>query len=108
MTPRAAKLYGLNASGWAPTGLTIDFLKSKGFATMPISGIYCVTVPGAVDGWQKILDRFGNKKMPEILAPAIKAAEEGFPVTEWTAALWRDNADVLRGKPGGRPDLASR
>ena len=46
---------------------------------MPQHGIQTVTVPGAVDGWQKLLDRFGKKKFPEVLAPAIKAAEDGFP-----------------------------
>src|SRR5579863_3424423 len=80
---KSGKLYGLNASGWAPTGLTIDFLKKQGLREMPARGIYSVTVPGAVDGWQKLLDRFGAKKLPDVLAPAIRTAEEGFPVTEW-------------------------
>src|SRR5678815_1924027 len=56
---RTGKLYGLNASGWAPAGLTPDFLKAKGFTNMPQSGIHSVTVPGAVDGWDKLLHRFG-------------------------------------------------
>ena len=94
---KSGKLYGLNASGWAPSGLTIDFLNDKGFQSMPINGIYSATVPGAVDGWQKLLDRFGKKKMSEVLAPAIKAADDGFPVTEWIAELWRANAEFLRG-----------
>ncbi len=94
---KSGKLYGLNASGWAPSGLTIDFLNDKGFQSMPINGIYSATVPGAVDGWQKLLDRFGKKKMSDVLAPAIKAADDGFPVTEWIAELWRANADFLRG-----------
>src|SRR5262244_3842160 len=50
---KSGKLYGLNASGWAPKQLTIDFLKSKGFAKMPHEGVHSVTVPGAVDGWSK-------------------------------------------------------
>ena len=58
-------------------------------ATCPRRGIQRVTVPGAVDGWQKLLDRFGKKKFAEVLAPAIQAADEGFPVTEWTAGLWQ-------------------
>ena len=121
---KSGKLYGLNGSGYAPTGLTIDFLKRQGLREMPQRGIYSVTVPGAVDGWQKMLDRFGSKKFPEILGPAIRTAEEGFPVTEWTGALWRDNAGELQANdaaiqtllPGGRapavgdvfrnPDLA--
>lgn len=82
------KLYGLNASGWAPAGLTIDFLRSKGFSDMPERGIHAVTVPGTVDGWSKLLARFGTKKFSELLAPAIHYAREGFPVPELDAEDW--------------------
>src|SRR5487761_840310 len=88
---KSGKLYGLNASGWAPAGLSIEFLKKQGFQDMPLRGIQAVTEPGAVDGWQKLLDRFGKKKLSEVLAPAIRTADEGFPVTEWTSELWRAN-----------------
>jgi len=94
---KSGKLYGLNASGWAPAGLTIDFLKSQGFRDMPQQGIQSVTVPGAVDGWQKLLDRFGKKKLSEVLAPTIRTAGDGFPITEWISGLWAANADFLRG-----------
>ncbi len=94
---KSGKLYGLNASGWAPAGLTIEFLRKQGFQDMPGEGIQSATVPGAVDGWQKLLDRFGKKKFSEVLAPAIRAAEDGFPVTEWTSGLWAANAEFLRG-----------
>jgi len=94
---KSGKLYGLNASGWAPAGLTIEFLKKQGFSDMPGAGIQSVTVPGAVDGWQKLLDRFGKKKFSDVLAPVIKTAEDGFPVTEWTSGLWAANAEFLRG-----------
>ena len=94
---KSGKLYGLNASGWAPAGLNAQLLlKDKGFRSMPLRGIYSVTVPGVVDGWQKLLERFGNKKLPEVLAPAIHVAEQGFPVTEWVANLWANNAQVVR------------
>jgi len=86
----------LNASGWAPAGLTPEFLKGKGISAMPQSGIHSVTVPGAVDGWDKLLKRFGRKKLPEVLAPAIRYAEEGFPVTEIFASYWEDSAAKLR------------
>jgi gamma-glutamyltranspeptidase / glutathione hydrolase len=85
---KRSKLYGLNASGWAPAKLTIEFLKSKGIDKMPTHGIHTVTVPGAVDGWWKLLSRFGSKKFPEVLAPAIHYARDGFPVAEWDAAYW--------------------
>jgi gamma-glutamyltranspeptidase/glutathione hydrolase len=93
---KSGKLYGLNASGWAPAGLSIEFLKSKGVARMPQEGIQSVTVPGAVDGWSKLLARFGTKKFSEVLAPAIYYAREGFPVPEWDAAYWADAVDILK------------
>ena len=77
---KSGKLYGLNASGWAPSGLTIDFLNDKGFQSMPITGIYSATVPGAVDGWQKLFDRFGKKKISDVLAPAIRPPTKAFPL----------------------------
>jgi len=93
---KSGKLYGLNASGSAPAALNAQLLRDKGFREMPLRGIYSVTVPGVVDGWQKLLDRFGTKKFPEVLAPAIHVAEQGFPVTEWVSNLWVNNADVVR------------
>ena len=93
---KANRLYGLNASGWAPRELTIDFLHRQGLRAMPQRGVHSITVPGAVDGWQKLADKFGRKKLAEVLAPAIRAAEEGFPVTEWVSSIWAPNADLLR------------
>src|SRR5580658_2003130 len=58
---KTGKLYGLNASGWAPKSLTIEHLKAKGITEMPQSGIDSATVPGVVDGWQKLHDRFGKR-----------------------------------------------
>jgi gamma-glutamyltranspeptidase/glutathione hydrolase len=88
---RTGRLYGLNAGGWAPTGLTPSFVRSKGIDRMPGRGIYTVTVPGAVAGWEAMRARFGKLPMSDLLAPAIFYAEQGFPVTEviadeWTAA----------------------
>jgi gamma-glutamyltranspeptidase/glutathione hydrolase len=88
---KANKVYGLNASGWAPKGLTPEFLQSKGLLWMPSSGIHSVTVPGAVAGWNALLSRFGAKAFADVLAPAIAYAKAGFPVTEifgddWEAA----------------------
>jgi len=93
---KSGKLCGLNASGWAPAGLSIEFLKSKGVNGMPQAGIQSVTVPGAVDGWSKLLARFGTKKFSEVLAPAIYYAREGFPVPEWDAAYWAEAVDYLK------------
>ena len=100
---KTGKVYGLNASGWAPKAASIDLLKSKGFTTMPNLGIQSVTVPGAVDGWSKLLSRFGKKTFAEVLAPAIYYAREGYPVPEWTAAYWADYVDLLK-----KDDVAAR
>src|SRR5438874_319592 len=70
-------LYGLNASGWAPKALTADYLLGKGDKTMPQKGINSVTVPGTVDGWDKLLKKFGRKTFGDVLAPAITYAEHG-------------------------------
>ncbi|MGC0771749.1 MAG: gamma-glutamyltransferase [Candidatus Acidiferrum sp.] len=93
---KANKLYGLNASGWAPAGLTIEYLHKQGLRDMPQSGVNSITVPGAVDGWQKLSDRFGRKKLKEDLAAAIRTAQDGFPVPEWDAAYWAEEVDYLR------------
>lgn len=93
---KTGKFYGLNASGWSPAGLTPEFLKSKGITQMPQSEINSVTVPGAVDGWDKLLHRFGHKRLAEVLAPAIRYAEEGFPVTEIFSSYWVASEQKLR------------
>ncbi len=93
---KSGKLYGLNASGWAPAALNAQMLRDKAMRQMPLRGIYSVTVPGAVDGWQKMLEKFGHKKLADVLAPAIQIADTGFPVTEWVASLWSANAQVVR------------
>jgi gamma-glutamyltranspeptidase / glutathione hydrolase len=93
---KANKLYGLNASGWAPKGLTIEYLQKQGIRSMPQQGVNAITVPGAVDGWQKLADKFGRKKLAEDLAAAIQTAQDGFPVPEWTAAYWAASVNYLR------------
>src|SRR5713226_4303461 len=93
---KANKLYGLNASGWAPKALTIEFLHKQGLRDMPQRGVHPITVPGAVDGWHALAEKFGRKKLGEDLAGAIRTAEEGFPVPEWTAAYWAAEVDLLR------------
>ncbi len=93
---KANKLYGLNASGWAPKALTIDFLHKQGLRDMPQTGVHSITVPGVVDGWQKLADKFGRKKLKDDLAAAIRTAQDGFPVPEWVAAYWAAEVDLLR------------
>ena len=94
---RTDRLYGLNASGWSPKGLTVEALRRLGLKEMPQSGVQSITVPGAVEGWQKLADKFGRKKLGEDLAAAIQTARQGYPVTEMVAAYWAANVDYLRG-----------
>jgi len=93
---KTGKLYGLNSSGWAPKGLTIEHLKAKGITKMPEYGIDTVTVPGAVWGWQALHQRFGHLPWKEIFQPAIFYAENGYPVPELIHAFWADAASVLQ------------
>ena len=76
------KLYGLNASGRSPKNLTLDYFKNKSFSEIPAYGPLPVSVPGCVDGWFEMHDKFGSAPMHEILRPAIEYADNGFPVTE--------------------------
>jgi len=94
---KANKLYGLNASGWAPRGLTIEALHKQGLREMPQAGVNTITVPGTVEGWQKLADKFGRKKLSDDLEAAIQTAKNGYPVTEWVAMYWAANTDYLRG-----------
>lgn len=98
---KSQQLYGLNASGWSPAGLTPEFLKTQGFTNMPQRGIHAVTVSGCVEGWQQLLDRFGRKKFSEVLAPAIRLADEGFPVTEMISQYWAGAKTAFREDPSG-------
>ncbi len=79
---RTGKLYGLNSSGWAPKGLTVEHLKAKDVTQMPQSGIDSVTVPGAVAGWDALHQRFGRLAWKELFQPAIFYAQNGLAVPE--------------------------
>jgi gamma-glutamyltranspeptidase/glutathione hydrolase len=86
---REHKLYGLNASGWAPTGLTVEYLKQKGFSQMPEAGIYSVTIPGVVDGWNQAHERFGRLPWSQLFTSAVYYAEHGYAVPEIAHDYWR-------------------
>ena len=92
---KTGKLYGLNASGWAPKALTADYLIGKGITSMPQRGINAVTVPGAVNGWDMLLKKFGRKTFADVLAPSIAYAESGFPVGEVVSVYWKDSKKDL-------------
>jgi gamma-glutamyltranspeptidase/glutathione hydrolase len=104
------ELKALNASGRAPQAASIDEMKKRGFTSTPPNGIHAVTVPGAVDGWTKLLERYGTMKLSQVLQPAIDYAERGFPVTDVISAEWqagvphRGNADFAATfLPNGKP-----
>jgi len=82
------KLSGLNASGYAPQGLTAEALRAKGHSSVPEEGIWGATVPGCVDGWARLHRKYGKLPWAELFVPAIYYAREGFPVTEWIASAW--------------------
>ena len=92
---KAGKLHGLNAGGWAPSGLTPELLRSKGIYRVPGNGIYSVTVPGAVAGWEALRSRFGKLPLADLLAPAIFYAEDGFPVTDVISEAWAGQVNKL-------------
>ena len=106
---KTGKLYGLNASGWAPQALTIAHLAAKGAASMPHEGIDTVTVPGAVAGWDQLHQRFGRLPWKEIFQPAIFYADQGYPVPELIHAFWGEASRLTDAEsrrvylPGGQP-----
>jgi gamma-glutamyltranspeptidase / glutathione hydrolase len=99
---KTRNLYGLNASGWAPRGLTVEHLKAKSATEMPGEGIDSVTVPGAVAGWQALHQRFGKLAWKDLFQSAISYADEGYPVPEVIASYWKDSADWFANDPESR------
>lgn len=93
---KTGKLYGLNASGWAPRALTIEHLKAKGVTAMPQLGIDAVTVPGMVDGWTKLHDRWGKLPWRALFQPAIFYADHGVTVPEMVHDYWAGYSNVLK------------
>ena len=99
---KTGKLYGLNASGWAPQGLTPEHLKAKGIVAMPEAGIDAVTVPGAVAGWNALHERFGRLPWKDLFASAIFYAEHGYPVPEIIQSYWQESAEWISSDPESR------
>ncbi|HEV2202188.1 MAG TPA: gamma-glutamyltransferase [Bryobacteraceae bacterium] len=92
----AGKLVGLNASGPAPKALSPEFLAKQGIKTMPGRGIHSFTVPGAVEGWAKLHQRYGKLPWKDLFQSAIAYAEQGFPVTEAIQESWVASASSLK------------
>ena len=119
------KLYGLNASGRSPEDLTLKYFIENNFKSIPAYGPLPVSVPGCVDGWFELHNKFGKIKMRDILNPTIKYAEDGFPVTELVSyymdvasdnfknypnfkeTFFIDDSTPLKGQVFKNPDLAN-
>ena len=94
------RLTGLNGSGRAPGGLSLNDLRALGLTMIPADGPLSVSVPGAVHAWFALHAQFGKLPISELLAPAIAYAREGFPVTEIIAGSWAEDAERCRAYPG--------
>jgi gamma-glutamyltranspeptidase/glutathione hydrolase len=97
---KSKKLFGLNASGRSPHSLTLEHFKNEGLEKVPPYGPLPVTVPGCVDGWFELHAKFGTLSMQKILAPAIRYARDGFPVSELIAYYWLLNVPNREMIPG--------
>ncbi|NBC25893.1 MAG: gamma-glutamyltransferase [Bacteroidetes bacterium] len=100
----SGQLYALNASGRSPQNLSyeelMEILDEKGVNSIPPYDLLSVSVPGAVDGWFEMHERFGSVEMSEILSEPIWYAENGFPVSEAISASWRRSVPFLKNQPG--------
>ena len=98
------KLYGINGSGRSPLGLSYEQMKAEldklHRKTIPPRGMLPISVPGTVDAWSELHKKFGKLKLSDDLAPAVKYAEEGFPVTELIAFYWHFGPEVYKDLPG--------
>ena len=83
--PGERRLHGFNGSGRSPAALTIDLVRAAGHETMPQRGPLTIDVPGAVDAWVQLLDRFGRRSLADALSPAARTADGGYALTGITA-----------------------
>ncbi|WP_321309792.1 gamma-glutamyltransferase [Marinifilum fragile] len=97
---KTKKLYGLNGSGRSPKSLTLEYLQQNTNGKIPAYGPLPVSVPGCVDGWFTIHEKFGKMDMKEILQPAIRYARDGFPVSELIAYYMNLSSQRLKKYPG--------
>lgn len=97
---KTQRLYGLNASGRSPYELTPEYFAEHGISRIPRFGPLPLSVPGCVDGWFELHERFGKLPMSEILTPTVTYGREGFPVTELIAYYWAIGGNALKDQPG--------
>ena len=94
------QLYGYNGSGRSPQSLTLDWFIENGYSEIPPHGPLPVSVPGTIDGWFALHDRFGELEMSAILQPTIDYARNGHPVAELIAYYWNRSVPILSEFPG--------
>ena len=92
-------LHGLNGSGRSPAGISRATFEEKGLTEIPLTGPLPWSVPGCVDGWAMLHERFGTRPWAELIGPAADLAEAGFPVTEVIAGYWRGSEPALKRFP---------
>ena len=97
---KSQRLHGLNGSGRSPSSLKLDYFLERGMTSIPAYGPLPVSVPGTVDGWFMLHEKFGDASMKDILQPAIDYARQGFPVTELIAYYWSRSVPRLSEYPG--------
>jgi gamma-glutamyltranspeptidase/glutathione hydrolase len=95
----ADRIIAYNGSGRAPAAAEADWYRSHGYTEMPAAGPHSVTVPGAVEAWVRLATEHGTRGLDELLRPAIRYAEDGYPVYDVIASWWRGEVDKLRGDP---------
>lgn len=102
---KSGKITGINASGWAPKGISIEYVRAHGVTAnrLPTRSVQAVTVPGAVAGWAALHQRFGKLPLKDDLAPAIDLARNGFPVSEMNAQAWSEYGLPYAKVPGFAP-----
>ena len=101
---KAKTVTALNGSGRSASGANPGDVAQKGYASIPLTGRdagLAVSVPGTVDGWQTLLERFGRMSFKEVLQPAVGYARDGYGVTEVIAEKWNRGASVLQQRPSG-------
>ena len=104
--PETDSVYGLNASGRSPQGLSYEEMQQElgDRDEIPLLGTLPVSVPGTVSGWYKLHERFGSRSMAQNLAPAIRYARTGFPLSQVIAYYWQGNVDAFRANSDRLPD----
>ncbi len=101
-----ASIQALNGSGRTASRTSITELRAQGYTRMPVFTGHAVSIPGTVAGWHDLIARHGTMSLADVLAPAIRYAEEGYPVSEWIALGWRSQVDkLLRHATWNSPDL---